>query len=636
MRLSLWGAVLAAVLIPPSARAADKAGVDRAITTGIRALRSMQKKDGSWDFTNANSSPGATSLAGLALLECGADKDDPAVTAAAKYLRAHSVGLRWTYSISLVILFLDRLGDGGDEQLIESLAARLVAGQLPSGNWSYNCPDPVVVDQLVARQAIAEAARPRAGQGGSRPAGGDGQNKNLNFLRRVALLRQQVAPNARGDNSNTQFAILALWVCRRHGLPVERSLSAVVRHFRETQVADGEWMYDDKGIYGGPSATMTCAGLLAMSVARGLVSAKQNTTNEDPDKNGPAAPEAGRGAAGINARPRPAGEGLTDEQRLKAGLLALSRTIGLALGQLPESPPEQGGVKIPASRGGRSFFLIWSVGRTAVALGLNTIGDKDWYDWGADILLANQSADGKWEGSYAMGGVDTSFALLFLKRANLLDDLTKLAGRLQDPGQRVLRSGGSGTSDLLRGRGGSEEGRSGETPGTGRSPKAGPAPGDSPADKLAAALVELPPAKQEAEIERLRDQRGAVHTEALATAIPFLGPDSRRKARTALAERESRMRVETIGRDLNDDSPEIRAAAARACALKESKGKEVRDLIPRLIGLLTDPEGVVFRAAHSALKELTGEDFGPASSANEAERKRAAELWQAWWKKQSR
>ena len=46
-----------------------------------------------------------------------------------------------------------------------------------------------------------------------------------------------------GDNSNTQFAALALWVARRHGLPVDLALQRAEAHFRRSQQADGGWSY---------------------------------------------------------------------------------------------------------------------------------------------------------------------------------------------------------------------------------------------------------------------------------------------------------------------------------------------------------------------------------------------------------
>ena len=45
------------------------------------------------------------------------------------------------------------------------------------------------------------------------------------------------------DNSNTQFATLALWVARRHGLPVDHALARIDSRFRHSQGADGGWGY---------------------------------------------------------------------------------------------------------------------------------------------------------------------------------------------------------------------------------------------------------------------------------------------------------------------------------------------------------------------------------------------------------
>src|SRR5207244_11680050 len=46
-----------------------------------------------------------------------------------------------------------------------------------------------------------------------------------------------------GDNSNTQFAVLALWAARRHGIPVEKALARAEARFRNSQNADGGWGY---------------------------------------------------------------------------------------------------------------------------------------------------------------------------------------------------------------------------------------------------------------------------------------------------------------------------------------------------------------------------------------------------------
>jgi hypothetical protein len=55
--------------------------------------------------------------------------------------------------------------------------------------------------------------------------------------------------------------------------------------------------------------------------------------------------------------------------------------------------------RIPAA-GGKSYYFFWSLERIAVALNLTTIGKKDWYNWGAEIILANQGTDGMWTGEH--------------------------------------------------------------------------------------------------------------------------------------------------------------------------------------------------------------------------------------------
>src|SRR5205814_960648 len=133
------------ILVSTPARAVDQEDIDKAIERGVQALRQMQHRDGTWPYTQT----GATSLAALTLLECGAGPDDEAVSKAADVIRAMSPYIGETYSIALAIMFLDRLGDVRDLPLLESLTVRLLAGQMAEGGWGYQCPP--VSEQEVAR-----------------------------------------------------------------------------------------------------------------------------------------------------------------------------------------------------------------------------------------------------------------------------------------------------------------------------------------------------------------------------------------------------------------------------------------------------------------------------------------------------
>jgi hypothetical protein len=676
----LTGIVVLAVALLPRTAAADNAAVEQAIGRGVDALRKMQNPDGMWEYSTEATSVGATALAGLTLVECGADKDDPAVSSAARFVRVQAVRLRFTYSVALSIVFLDRLGDSADEALISSLTARLAAGQLDDGTWDYNCPDASQLDEHMLLTALQQQQQRVNGRG--KDAAPKADNPGRDFMRRVGTLRQQRGgpgrPQGIGDNSLTQFATLALWVAHRHGLPVESSLRLVDQHFRSTQNPDGGWSYLDHNTHlpsGGDAfktrPTMICAGLFGVGVGYGVEAKKDNEKDKAKAARNP-----------------------NKDRVLQAGLRELARSFSLPRTALSAAPVMRGAHRVRQHSAGGIYYFLWGLERVAVTLDLKKIGNIDWYNWGCSILLESQQTDGSWAGAFADGGVDTSFALLFLKKANLVGDLTTLLrGKVQDVGPILLKSGEAGSVQAAAPKSGDaaiptsgeastktsdavpDPGRapaSAAKPGSGAAatkhsdpvadsrapaspakPASGNSPskhsdalpdpgrvttsqentshlGDTPSAKLADALLALSADRQVAEIERLRDQKGPVHTEALAAAIPYLSPEPRRKAREALAARVARMKAETIADYLHDEEPEIRRAAALACALKGTK-----HLVPQLIALLTDREQVVARAAYAALREMTGQDFGPDPSANDADRKRAAAAWNDWWKTQS-
>ena len=45
------------------------------------------------------------------------------------------------------------------------------------------------------------------------------------------------------DNSDTQFAILALWAAQRHDVPVDRTMRLIANRFQTSQNSDGSWGY---------------------------------------------------------------------------------------------------------------------------------------------------------------------------------------------------------------------------------------------------------------------------------------------------------------------------------------------------------------------------------------------------------
>jgi hypothetical protein len=394
----------------------EQAKVDRAIDKAVTFLKRTQTKAGDWTQppkSKEHQHPlGATALPALALLEAGVPANDPAVQRTAEWMRPHLSKLDRTYELSLALLLLDRLGNPQDKAAIRSLALRLIAGQCRTGGWGYRCPtlspqnEGAFPDLL--RQWEEAAANQKAPPDlpppfkvltvfqdpdklpwlDGDPPSPPGAHHGWHRLTEHRLFLGDT------DNSNTQFAILALWAARRHDVPVGPTLRLAARRFESSQNDDGTWYYlyrrsggfvNDRG-----TRAMTTVGLLGLALREGL----------RPGKAIPAA---------------------APDSRVLRGLAAVSCYVGEPSGQMKQ--------RVPMT----DLYYLWSLARLGMLYDLPTVGGKDWYRWGAEMLITNQTPRGDW-GSWDFGPYDlyedygptinTSFALLFLKRSHLLKDLT--------------------------------------------------------------------------------------------------------------------------------------------------------------------------------------------------------------------
>jgi hypothetical protein len=191
------------------------------------------------------------------------------------------------------------------------------------------------------------------------------------------------------DNSNTQFAILALWAARRHDIPAALSMALLDRRFRTSQLANGTWPYTTRNSGAFHYGSMTCVGLLGLGASHASF----------------------REVMQLDGK-----QAFTDPVMKKA-IQALGRLL-----------------RQPAEDRVNPYFL-WSIERVAVMYRLKKIENQDWFTWGAQALLRHQQADGSWHTRGFHGSVepvDTSMAILFLCRSHLNRDLTdRLNGFLQ-------------------------------------------------------------------------------------------------------------------------------------------------------------------------------------------------------------
>lgn len=194
-----------------------------------------------------------------------------------------------------------------------------------------------------------------------------------------------------GDNSCTQFGVLGLWVASRYGVPIDEAMSEVASRFLDGQNEDGGWSYKPSTMQKkeptGPA--MTCAGLFSLTVAR---------------------------ATRIRAAQKEK-SGTGGEQRGERATLLADPAYNKGFNKVGEFAK---GI----SAGSPKYFM-WSVERLGVLLGLEKINQADWFNLGADALLKTQRPDGSWaENKEALS--DTSFAILFLRKANLGSDISRL------------------------------------------------------------------------------------------------------------------------------------------------------------------------------------------------------------------
>lgn len=225
-------------------------------------------------------------------------------------------------------------------------------------------------------------------------------------------------PRGSGDNSNTQFAALATWIGRRHGRENDASILALDKHFRATFMpAQGGWGYG----FGEPTPSMTCAGLVGLATKQGVEQQRRDrietTKGGDPSRDQP-----GR-------------------QRQTAADDPVARLALAALGGVMNQAD-----KIPGAPVNGDLYFLWSLERVGMIYGVETIGGVNWYDWGKRRLLKMQGPDGQWHGKGKWeyhGAVATSFAILFLSRANVAGDLTAEVG--------AGRGAGSGADEQAAG-----------------------------------------------------------------------------------------------------------------------------------------------------------------------------------------
>ncbi|MCE9560551.1 MAG: hypothetical protein K8U57_00720 [Planctomycetes bacterium] len=598
---------------------ADAGAVSAATPKEIDAAK---KKGADWLRAKYKSPPpgtlGKTCLAGIAMLEAGVPGDDPAIKSITEIVRKEAWGQTRTYEISLCLMYLDRYGEPSDIPLIQILAIRLLAGQSSFGGWGYECGSPGLG---MAEEQALKAAKP--------PAVGKMNPEVEKYVQGVIAFRAKNPPSPTDDNSNTQFAVIAVWLARKHGVPVDGALDLIEKRFRGTQNPQtGGWGYTPT-TDGSPS--MYCAGLIGLATGIGRREERRLKTvpktvppksepGTEPKKNpddpffNPKTPADPKVEPKKNPPPRVA------DPLDRASQVAF---VGLGIHLAESAKAGRGALTVKeGTHGLNDMYFLWSLERVGVLYGVEKIGGVNWYEAGAHTLVRSQSPDGAWAGTDYGDEVNTSFGVLFLCKSNLVRDLS---GKVQKETSTEMKAGNPTSTDP----------KSTDNPITKKDPLDVPVviPGPTGSDVaiLASELLRAGDQDWAKTLAKLRDGKGGVHTQALVTAVTKLDGEKRKEVRDALAERLTRMNADTLRSLAKAEETELRRGAVLAMAMKDEKAH-----IPDLVAALTDDEEIVVRAARAGLKSLTSEDFGPASNATAGEKRLAAADWQRWLSKQKK
>ncbi len=397
-----------------------RAKVDDATRKGIQHLKQSIRSAGTWKEDGGIHAVGYAALPGLAMLECGVPPGDPVLQQVAIYVRSQAPQVKETYDIGTAILFLDALGEPADKKLILNLAARLMAGQTQAGGWTYECPilndndnlklldflnghKPEVKFLIPLQSFVVDPGAKESPPGKQKPMEID--KTPIVPAKKQAPAPESLPPRVRSlpivsgqakkqgiqlggtdDNSNTHFAMLGLWAARRHDAPVELTLSLAAERYQKTQAKDGGWGYVQQSP---PKNTMTCVGLIALAMGHGS-----------------AAEIFAEAAAKSKTPPKKLAKDPAIQDALKA------------IGQYLDGDDALRGLEARID-----LYYLWTLERVGILYRQDKFGKTNWYQYGITQILERQNDDGRWQVHYE-SPVDTAFALLFLNRSDLVEDLT--------------------------------------------------------------------------------------------------------------------------------------------------------------------------------------------------------------------
>jgi hypothetical protein len=481
-------------------------------------------------LSNPGSTAGQMALAGFTLLKAGVKPDDPVIQRVlSKVVAEKEPPMTRDYELCVYLMFLAKLDAQKHRAEIDRFLQSLLSLQQPYGGWTYTS-------------------------------------------------------SFRGDTSQTQYAILALWELEHAGVPTpDQAWINAANWYMRTQAPDGGFGYQptDPGP-GNPLMaqqnvrnSLSAGGMGSLYICRDHFKTEPAETEETAEE-GSGLPSAFRPVQQIEKekkRERPRWDGVDS----KAMMSTLDRGNQWMESNYKIDLPEYRYYHLYALERYHSFREFVE-GREAESAA--------WYDDGARYLMQKQDPRGAFTGDHNGDVADTCFAVLFLLRSSktVLDEIRVALGAGQLIGGHGLPKN---TAEI-----------------TERAGRIRAKPLKGPAEEM---------------LKVLEDPDNPDH----ARAIEGVGEFAAEADDSTLTKHVAALRKVVAGK-----SPEARAMALRALA-------RTRDLdqVPTLILALSDPDERVVAEAHQGLRFISrklgsiGSEPPPAGP----ERRAAIKGWKAWY-----
>lgn len=368
--------------------AATPEQVDKAIEKAQQYLLTHRSQDGTWEIASrpelgnatnprlydykARQWGGLTAISTYALLASGINRQSPDLDKPIKFLL--TANLQSTYALGISSQLVLFLKDKDTRTFAKRNTALLYAGMYAPPANMIRSP------QMWSDQMGFYSYYLGVIQGSDEPDAAKAFNPR-NF--------GTPQPPWAWDRSNSQYAVLGMWALAEGGGEISNLYWQIEdTAWKRAQMKDGGWNYNPTVPGMNVSTTsMTAAGIATLFI----------TQDFTMDENW------GSCRGGIK------------NEYIEHGLQWMDQHIDQCLIG--------------------NYYTMYGIERIGTASGRRYFGTKDWFQIGADFLVAHQNADGSWLGNGTIFGpvADTSFGILFLARGRAPVMVNKLQYQSTDP-----------------------------------------------------------------------------------------------------------------------------------------------------------------------------------------------------------